>query len=243
MAIWNPWKGCHKLSEGCVNCFIHRSDENKGIDTNTIYKTDEFAKIIKKNKHGQYLIKSGEFVYVCFRGDFLIEEADPWRLEAWEMMKERSDLNFLFLTRRIDRFKVSLPSDYPKGYEHISVGISAENQKTADFRIPLLKSMPIAHKLIILQPMIESIDLSAYLDQSIEQVIVGGEQGSMARPLNKDWVVSIREQCIEKQVSFEYRQVGSHYLVDGELKKINQHMLCKVAREEQMDYTPEPAAY
>ncbi len=77
MAIWNPWKGCHKKSEGCDNCYIHRANARKGIDTDVIYKTDEFYKPIAKDKKGTYKMKSGQLVYLCFNSDFLIEEADP----------------------------------------------------------------------------------------------------------------------------------------------------------------------
>jgi protein gp37 len=82
MAVWNPWRGCHKKSEGCDNCYIHRANARKGIDTKIIYKTDEFYKPIEKDKKGNYKIKSGQLVFVCFNSDFFVEDADVWRKEA-----------------------------------------------------------------------------------------------------------------------------------------------------------------
>lgn len=82
MAMWNPWRGCHKYSDGCRYCYIHKGDGKRGIDTDTIEKTENFDAPISKDKKGEYKIKSGQIVYVCFSSDFLIEEADAWRKEC-----------------------------------------------------------------------------------------------------------------------------------------------------------------
>ena len=66
MAMWNPWRGCHKHSEGCRYCYIHKGDFKRGIDTNNIVRTDNFYAPIAKNKSGAYKIKSGQTVYLCF---------------------------------------------------------------------------------------------------------------------------------------------------------------------------------
>ena len=113
-------------------------------------------------------------VYVCFSSDFLIEDADKWRTECWEMIRERSDLHFLFLTKRIERFLDCVPHDWESGYENVTVGCTVENQENADYRLDIFSSLPIRHKNIICQPLIENVNLSAYL-HDIELVVVGGE--------------------------------------------------------------------
>lgn len=95
MALWNPWHGCHKCSEGCKYCYIHKGDAKRDGDTGNIIRTKDFYKPIEKLKNGNYKMKSG-LVYLCFSTDFLIQEADEWRDECWKMMKERSDLSFFF---------------------------------------------------------------------------------------------------------------------------------------------------
>lgn len=115
MAMWNPWRGCHRYSEGCKYCYIHKGDAKRGVDTNAVIKTDNFSAPVAKNKKGEYKIKSGQTVYLCFSTDFLIEEADEWRDECWKMIKKRSDLNFIFLTKRIERFLQCIPSDWNGG--------------------------------------------------------------------------------------------------------------------------------
>lgn len=62
MAMWNPWRGCHKFREGCKFCYIHKCDKKRGIDTNNVIKTDKFTAPIEKNKKGKYKIKSGQVV-------------------------------------------------------------------------------------------------------------------------------------------------------------------------------------
>lgn len=183
MAMWNPWRGCHKHSEGCKYCYIHKGDYKRRIDTNNIVKTDNFYAPIAKNKSGAYKIKSGQMVYLCFSTDFLIEDADGWRGECWNMIRERSDLHFIFLTKRIERFMDCVPSDWNDGYENVTVGCTVENQDRADYRLSIFKELPIKHKNIICQPLIESIDLSNFLD-NIELVVVGGESDKNARPFD-----------------------------------------------------------
>ncbi|BCJ93190.1 hypothetical protein acsn021_07590 [Anaerocolumna cellulosilytica] len=236
MAVWNPWKGCHKKSDGCANCYIHRANDRKGIDTDYIYKTEDFYKPIEKEKKGNYKMKSGQEVFLCFNSDFLVEEADEWRKEVWEMIKLRNDLHFLFLTKRIERFLIGLPEDYGEGYDHVTVSCTIENQKMAEERLPIFLKMPIKHKLITIQPMLESIHILDYLDNTIEMVVVGGESGNGVRPLYYDWVLDIREQCIQKRVNFNFRQVGSQFIKDGKTYKVQRQYLCTQARKADIEY-------
>ncbi|WP_105616332.1 DUF5131 family protein [Vallitalea okinawensis] len=230
MATWNPWRGCHKYSEGCKYCYIHKGDRRKNIDTNLITRTDKFNAPIAKNKSGEYKIKAGQTLFLCFSSDFLIEEADPWRQECWEMIKERSDLHFVFLTKRIERFMKCIPQDWKNGYDNVTVGCTIENQDRADYRLSLFSTLPIKHKNIICQPLIEKVDIGKYLDE-VELVVVGGESDRNARTLNYDWVLDIREQCIHKNVHFEFRQCGSHFIKDGREYHLAVKDLCKQARK------------
>lgn len=230
MAMWSPWRGCHKYSEGCKHCYIHKGDAKRGADTDTIIKTENFYAPTARNKKGEYKIKPGQTVYLCFSTDFLIEEADEWRWECWEMIKERSDLSFIFLTKRIERFRECIPDDWGNGYENVTVGCTVENQDRADNRLGIFMNLLIKHKNIICQPLIEEVNIDKYLD-NIELVVVGGESDKNARPLNYNWVLSIRNQCINKGVPFEFRQCGTHFIKDGQEYTINVKNLCSQARK------------
>lgn len=228
--MWNPWRGCHKYSDGCKFCYIHKGDYKRGIDTNNIIKTDNFYIPIEKKKNNEYKIKSGQTVYLCFSSDFLLEDADEWRSQCFEIMKERSDLHFIFLTKRIERFMDCIPQDWGDGYDNITVGCTIENQAMADKRLSIFNNLPIKHKNIVCQPLIECVDIEKYLDD-VELVVVGGESDNSARPLKFDWVLSIREQCIRKNVHFEFRQCGTNFIKNGKTYKLNVRQLCAQARK------------
>ncbi|MCT4612096.1 MAG: phage Gp37/Gp68 family protein [Clostridia bacterium] len=234
MPMWNPWRGCKRVSEGCKYCYIHKGDYKKGINTENIIKTDDFYKPIEKLKNGSYKIKKG-IVYVCFSSDFFIEEADEWRKECWKMIKERSDLTFLFLTKRITRFYDCIPEDWNEGYDNVVICTTVENQKNADERLSFFSKLPIRHKCITAQPLLENINIEKYLDD-IEIVVVGGESDYNARPLNYDWVLNIRKQCINKNVEFEFRQAGTYFIEDDKMTKLSVRELMKVAREKNINY-------
>lgn len=234
MAIWNPWRGCKKCSDGCKYCYIHKGDLKRNVNTNEIVKTKDFYKPIEKLKNGNYKIKSG-IVYLCFSSDFLIEEADEWRNECWDMIKEREDLTFLFLTKRIDRFMKCIPKDWKSGYENVIVCCTVENQKNVDYKLSIFKDLPIKHKCITAQPLLEKIDIEKYLD-TVELVVVGGESDYNARPLDYDWVLDIRDQCIRKNVNFEFRQCGTHFIKDAKQYKLKTKDLSKQAKAAKIDY-------
>lgn len=237
MAMWNPWRGCRKYSEGCKYCYIHKGDAKKGIDTGEIMRLDGFDAPAARKKNGEYKMKSGQTVYLCFSSDFLLPEADEWRPECWQMIRERSDLHFLFLTKRIERFMDCIPDDWKDGYDNVTVGCTVENQVRADERLSVFKSLPIRHKNIICQPMISPIDLEKYLD-GVELVVVGGESDSNARPLDYDWVLSVREQCISANVSFEFRQCGTHFIKDGKEYILQVRELGAQARKANINFYP-----
>lgn len=234
MAIWNAWRGCKKCSEGCLHCYIHKGDMKRNVNTNDIVQTKDFYKPIEKLKNGSYKMKGG-LVYLCFSTDFLIQEADKWREECWEMIKARPDSTFLFLTKRIERFKQCIPSDWNDGYDNVIVCTTIENQKNADYKLAILKELPIKHKCITAQPLLEKIDIEKYLD-NIELVVVGGESDINARPLDYEWVLDIREQCIRQNVDFQFRQCGTHFIKDGKKYKLQTKDLCKQAKLANIDY-------
>lgn len=241
MPMWNPWRGCRKCSEGCLHCYIHKGDAKRGVDTGQIVLTQDFAKPTQRLKSGPYRMKAG-LVYTCFSTDFLIEEADAWRDECWAMMKERSDCMFLFLTKRIERLADCLPPDWGEGYDNVAIGCTIENQRNADRKLPVFQQLPIRHRCITAQPLLERVSLEPYLT-GIERVVVGGESDRDARPLDYDWVLDIREQCIRHQVDFEFRQCGTHFIKDGRLYALQTRDLCKQARAAGIDCLRKPGPW
>lgn len=238
MAMWNPWRGCHRHSEGCKYCYIHKGDAKRGVDTDHIVQTGKLdvpiAKYQKGARKGEYKIPPGETVYLCFSSDFLLPDADPWRPACWDIIRQRPDLRFLFLTKRIERFAACVPEDWGAGYENVTVGCTVENQETADFRLSILDALPIPHKNIICQPLLERIDIEKHLS-GVELVVVGGESDRCARTLDYEWVLFLREQCVRSGARFQFRQCGSNFLKDGTLYHLNVAQLCAQARKANLD--------
>jgi len=230
--MWNPWHGCHKLSAGCKHCYVYRGDSKRGVDSSIISQTKNFDLPIQKKRNGDYKIPSGSLVYTCFTSDFLLEDADDWRAEAWKMMRIRSDLRFMMITKRIDRLQVSLPDDWGDGYDNVTICCTIENQDRANYRLPIYKAAPIKHKIIICEPLLEQIDLRPFdIGTWVEQVVAGGESGYDARPCNFDWIMDLRDVCIEQNVSFWFKQTGAKLIKEGRLYNIPRRLQHAQARK------------
>ena len=146
------------------------------------------------------------------------------------MIKERSDIDFLILTKRIDRFTVSLPADWGAGYDNVNIGCTVENQEAADYRLPLFLSYPIKRRFIACAPLLGAIDLAPYL-HGVDHVTAGGETGREARICDYDWVLAIREQCAKAHVTFWFKNTGSLFRRNGVVEKINPFKQGSAARE------------
>ena len=220
MANWNLWHGCRKKSEGCAECYVRRSDERYGRDPSRIYKTSEFDLPVRRTRSGDYAIKSGEHVWTCFSSDFLLEDADEWRTDAWAMMRERQDLTFLFITKRPERFLLAAPPDWEENFRHVTVCVTAENQLRADERLPIYLELPLRKRIICCAPLLGHMDIRRYIGPWIDQVTVGGESGPNARVCDYSWVLSLRDQCADAGCGFYFQQTGARLRKDGRIFSI-----------------------
>ncbi|MBO4868460.1 MAG: DUF5131 family protein [Clostridia bacterium] len=219
--IWNPWHGCVKCSEGCENCYMFFLDRARDRDGGEIYRTQNADYPLQKQRDGKYKIRSGELIRVCMTSDFFLEQADGWRGEAWEMMRLRPDVRFFLLTKRPQRVSDQLPGWWGDGLENVMLSVTAENQRRADERIPILLSLPFKHKGVMCAPFIGPVSIGEYLDSGqIEQVICGGENYDGARPCDFEWVKALREQCAEHDVTFCFIETGTVFIKDGKRYRI-----------------------
>lgn len=217
---WNPWHGCARVSEGCRNCYVFRIDGSHGKSGGEVRLNSDFLLPLREGKDG-WKIESGETVYTCFSSDFLLEAADAWREDAWKMMRVRSDLSFVFFTKRIERLAECLPADWGDGYPNVTIGCTCENQARADERLPVFLSVPIAHRMVVCEPLLGRIDLRRYLSNGgIGEVTAGGESGDGARECDYDWILELHRACTEHRVSFHYHQTGALLRRDGRLYRV-----------------------
>ena len=214
--IWNPWHGCVRCSEGCANCYMYFLDEMRDKDGGEIYLTSNVRYPLSRDRKGRYKIQSGETISVCMTSDFFLEEADPWRSEAWDIIHTRSDVIFYLLTKRPQRVADCLPADWGSGWENVFFNVTCENQRRADERIPILLDLPFRHKGVSCTPMIGPVVLEKYLDSGqIERVLCGGENYGGRRPCHYEWVRSLREECVSMDITFCFLETGTVFIKDG----------------------------
>lgn len=138
------------------------------------------------------------------------------------------------MTKRIERFMDCIPDDWGFGYDNVTIGCAVENQSMADRRLSIFSQLPIRHKNIICQPLLEKIDIEQYLSE-IELVVAGGESDYNARSLDYDWILFLREQCIRTKTHFQFRQCGTHFIKEGKEYNLKVRDLCSQARKANID--------
>ena len=240
MIVWNPWHGCRKISPGCVNCYVYRRDESIGKDASVVAKTGDYDLPLKKNRQGQYKLNAEDgIIFTCMTSDFFLEDADDWRQECWDMIRERQDLQFHIITKRIDRFDKCIPSDWGDGWDNVTVCSTCENQNMADHRQPIFLKLPIKHREIISEPMLEEINIEKYLATGlIEHVSCGGESGTNARPCDLRWIQEVRRQCIRCSVPFTFRQTGAVFIKQGKVYHLERKLHISQAQKSGYSYIP-----
>lgn len=110
-----------------------------------------------------------------------------------------------------------------------------ENQRRVDERLPVLLSLPLPHKEIIVEPMLGPVDFQGNLND-IACVTVGGESGRDARPCRYDWVLDVRRQCIDAGVHFHFMQTGACFIKDGKTYHLTHGIQMQQARKANIDY-------
>jgi protein gp37 len=178
-------------------------------------------------------------IFSCSWSDWFIEEADPWRDEAWDIIRRTPQHTYQILTKRPENMKSRLPKDWGRGYPNVWLGVTAENQEAANKRIPLLLEVYANVRFVSVEPMLGPIDmtLAEYgpsprgmncfgftdgfgYEAGIQWVIAGCESGS-DRITDADWLRDLRDQCtglidIELPgVPFFLKQM----MIDGKLVK------------------------
>lgn len=241
--IWNPWHGCVKCSEGCQHCYMYFLDRMRDRSGADIYRTKSgFQYPLLKKRGGGYKIQSGELIRVCMTSDFFLEEADEWRDEAWEIMRQRPDVKFFLLTKRPQRVLSCLPRDWGDGWENIMFNVTCENQRRAQERIPILLDLPFKHKGIMCAPFIGPVTIEPYLKSGqIQQVICGGENYDGARPCNFDWVKQLRAECVSHNVTFCFIETGTVFIKDGKRYHLPDKRIQSImAHKSGMNYSGKP---
>ena len=208
-ATWNPVRGCSKISPGCKNCYAERFAERfRGVPGHPFEQGFD-VRLVPEKLPDPLRWKTPRKIFVNSMSDLFHESIpDSYILQVAEIMREANWHIFQILTKRHDRMAklLSGPLSSFASEPHIWWGVSVENRKHGLPRLRKLQKTQIAVRFLSIEPLLEDlgeIDLSG-----IAWVIVGGESGPEARPMQPAWVRSIQSQCGRDNVPFFFKQWG-----------------------------------
>lgn len=203
-STWNPLTGCTKISPGCKHCYAERMalrlqamGQANYVNGFTLTLHDEALELPLRWKKPQTIFVNS--MSDMFHADVPLE----FILRAFDVMRRANWHRFQVLTKRADR--LSDLSGQLLWADNIWMGVSVEDELHT-YRIDSLRETGAAIKFLSLEPLLGPLD-NLRLD-GIDWVIAGGESGPGARPMNSDWVVSIRNQCLDANVPFFFKQWG-----------------------------------
>lgn len=208
---WNPWRGCRRITAGCARCYMFTAQERYGQDPGVIVRTKTWGDPRKWQREAERLDRTFR-IFTCSWSDFFIKEADAWRAEAWELIRDTPRLQYQILTKRPERVCNHLPwncraigsAQEVGAWKNVWLGVSVENRKQGLPRIDILREVPAAIRFLSIEPLLE--DLGPIDLDGIDWVIVGGESGPDFRPMRHKWAISIRDQCRAASVPFFFKQ-------------------------------------
>jgi len=203
-STWNPVTGCTKISAGCHNCYAARMAERLKAMGQANYSRGFEVTLHEQALDLPLKWKKPQTVFVNSMSDLFHESIPADFIErVFDVMLRANWHTFQVLTKRAERmagFASSL--QWPR---NVWMGVTVENASCVD-RIDFLRQVPAAVRFISMEPLLSAID-SVDLD-GIDWVIVGGESGPGARPMERDWVTSILRQCRAAGVPFFFKQWG-----------------------------------
>lgn len=214
----NFWWGCIKVSLECLYCYIGAIMRRAGKEPfQGPVRTVDWSKPLKWNRKAPALDYRPR-VFTCSMSDFFHEGADAWRSEAWSIIKECDNLDWLILTKRPELIADRLPDDWGDGYPNVWLGVTCGVNSSLE-RVEILRALPAAVRFISAEPLLEPIDFRPYLDGSIHWIITGCEQAGKdkRRAMELDWVRDIDKQCRDAGIAhfFKQRYDGTRLETDG----------------------------
>ncbi len=236
--VWNPVTGCTKVSQGCANCYAENvakrfwEHQYAAVEIPGGTRPRSFTDVRTHPERLEWPLRSTKpRTYFVNSMSDLFHEAipDSFVRTVFDVMARSGQHTFIVLTKRPERMKALLNSSawirdmVASGYggpngslPNVWLGVSVEDQPTADARIPLLKETPAALRLVSYEPALEAVDFIPHILPAtdgmggIDWVIVGGESGPGARRCDMEWVRTTVEQCAAWEVPCFVKQLGSH---------------------------------
>lgn len=203
-STWNPVTGCNKISPGCKHCYAERLSKRLKAMGQQNYKNGFKLTLQPQMLELPLSWKKPQTIFVNSMSDLFHKNIPLEYIQrVFDVMKRAYWHRFQVLTKRSER--LAELSQHLEWSSNIWMGVSVENQKYA-YRIDDLRQTGAKIKFLSLEPLLGSLkNLDLY---KIDWAIVGGESGYGAREIKEEWVIDIRNQCLEQDVAFFFKQWG-----------------------------------
>jgi protein gp37 len=208
-ATWNPVRGCTKISPGCAHCYAETFAERfRGVPGHP-YEQGFDLRLIPEKLGEPLRWSKARMIFVNSMSDLFHRDVpDEYIVGVVRIMQRANWHTYQVLTKRSERLRDLLQTKLRDAADepHIWWGVSVENRKHGLPRIEHLRASPARVRFLSIEPLLE--DLPTLSLEGIHWVIVGGESGPGARPMEREWVISIRDQCRKAKVPFFFKQWG-----------------------------------
>jgi len=215
-STFNPWIGCTKVGPGCDNCYAealmdkrwHRVQWGSGQARERTSAANWKQPLLWEREHEAFALMHSRSrrVFCASLADVFDNEApDAWRGELWRLVKDTPHLDWLILTKRIGNVLGMAPAEGLPA--NVWLGATIVNQEEYDRDAHKLLAVPASVRFLSVEPMLGSIRGAPSIG-AFDWVIVGGESGKAARPIKRDWIDSLHDQCAWFGVPFFFKQWG-----------------------------------
>jgi protein gp37 len=208
-ATWNPVRGCTKISPGCTHCYAETFAERfRGVKGHPFEQGFDL-RLVPEKLNAPLSWRKPLRIFVNSMSDLFHDQvAEDYIQEVAKVMAKANWHTYQVLTKRSERMSQLLRTrlGFVAQMPHIWWGVSVENQRFGLPRIDDLRKSPAQTRFLSIEPLLE--DLGPINLDGIHWVIVGGESGHGARPMDRGWVMKIRKQCQRDKVPFFFKQWG-----------------------------------
>lgn len=202
---WNPVVGCTKLSPGCAHCYAETMAVRLKAMGAEGYDRGFELRLLPERLEQPLLRKKPTIYFVNSMSDLFHEDVPFEYIEqVFEVIRQTPRHTYQILTKRADRMAKFWGRR--KVPENAWLGVSVENRKHGVPRIDELRTIKASIRFLSVEPLLE--DVGQLNLRGIHWVIVGGESGPKARPMQRQWVESLRDQCEDRDVAFFFKQWG-----------------------------------
>lgn len=215
---FNPWWGCTKVSAACKHCYAETWAKRLGRDIwgakapRRFFTDHHWKEPLRWNLEAKQERRHRR-VFCASMADVFEKrkELDPWREHLWALIEATPNLDWLLLTKRPHFVSDFAPwSAWPS---NVWLGTTVETQRWAEKRIEKLTENGAVVRFLSCEPLLGPLDLRPWLSE-LDWIISGGESGPKARPMNPSWLRDLRDQCLDAQVAFHFKQWGNWFPID-----------------------------